>query len=114
MLALGDEYTWRYGRQHLTIAKCALPLLRPPSSITQGGMTRPRLAAPRAFKERHRARSDDSLLNLARSVQAYRDVYNGAKRHLLKWTRRKPPVWVIGYRKRIWNAKRQCFVYLVE
>jgi len=53
MLALGDEYTKRYGRQHLTITKCFNPLFTLPPGIPipkQSTHTQPPQAMPDEYK----------------------------------------------------------------
>ena len=50
MLALGDEYTKRYGKTHLTITKCAEFLNVPPVHIQGDEFTQPPQAMPDIFK----------------------------------------------------------------
>ena len=42
MVALGKEYTKRYGKTHLSITKCFLPLYRIPVGIPSNGFPPPR------------------------------------------------------------------------
>ena len=67
MMALGDEYTRRYGKKHLSIIKCWWPLSRIPNGIPGKGFTQPPQAMPDEYK-------DDC------SLQAYWNYYIGAKR----------------------------------
>lgn len=65
MLALGDEYTRRYGKQHLTITKCFNPLFTLPPGIPipkQSTNTQPPQAMPDEYKDEC-------------SVQAYWNYY---------------------------------------
>ena len=51
MLALGDEYTKRYNKTHLTITKCWQPLQYIPTGMPLGGpITQPPQAMPDEFK----------------------------------------------------------------
>ena len=50
MMALGDEYTKRYGKTHLTITKCAEFLNVPPVHIQGDEFTQPPQAMPDIFK----------------------------------------------------------------
>ena len=50
MLALGDEYTKRYGKHHLSITKCAEPLLRPPSGMPTIKFVQPPQCMPDEYK----------------------------------------------------------------
>jgi len=50
MMALGDEYTNRYGRTHLTIEKCRDVLYMPPLYIDNTGFTQPPQCMPDEYK----------------------------------------------------------------
>ena len=50
MIALGDEYTKRYGKTHLTITKCKDFLAKPPQNLPGGEFTQPPQAMPDIFK----------------------------------------------------------------
>tara|TARA_R100000988_G_scaffold95734_1_gene62162 strand:+ start:300 stop:812 length:513 start_codon:yes stop_codon:yes gene_type:complete len=69
MLALGDEYTKRYGKHHLSIQKCAEPLLRPPSEMPTKKFEQP----PQCMPDEHKT---------ANSVHAYWNYYINEK-HLI-------------------------------
>lgn len=66
MLALGRIYHNKYGREHLTITKCADPLLIPPLNIPCVGFKQP----PQCMPEEYKANS---------SVDAYWNYYIGEK-----------------------------------
>ena len=66
MIALGDEYTERYGKEHLTITKCAKFLNVPPVHIQGDEFTQPPQAMPDEYKD-------------ACSIQAYWNYYIGEK-----------------------------------
>ena len=50
MIALGDEYTKRYGKTHLTITKCKEPLELCPFGMPDGEFTQPPQAMPDEYK----------------------------------------------------------------
>ena len=50
MLALGDEYTRRYGKTHLTIEKCKLALARLPKNILNKPFVDPPQCMPDEYK----------------------------------------------------------------
>ena len=66
MMALGNEYYVRYGKTHLSINKCALPLYRLPGGLPYTGFTQPPQCMPDEFK-------DDC------SIKAYWNYYIGEK-----------------------------------
>ena len=66
MLALGEEYTKRYGKTHLSINKCALPLYRLPGGLPYTGFTQPPQCMPDKYKDKC-------------SVKAYWNYYIGEK-----------------------------------
>ena len=67
MMALGDEYTKRYGKKHLTITKCAKFLNVPPVHIQGDEFTEP----PQAMPDEYKVEGD--------SVTAYWNYYEGEK-----------------------------------
>ena len=67
MLALGNEYTERYGKIHRTIEKCAKFLNVPPVHIPKGEFTEPPQAMPDQYKVP------------GCSVTAYWNYYEGEK-----------------------------------
>ena len=72
MLALGEEYTKRYGKTHLTITKCKEPLSKAPSGMPWFGFTQP----PQCMPDEYKAEC---------SVQAYWNYYIGSKRIIANW-----------------------------
>lgn len=67
MIALGEEYTKRYGKIHMTIDKCKLPLSFCPDGITSETFTEPPQAMPDQYKVP------------GCSVTAYWNYYEGEK-----------------------------------
>ena len=78
--ALCEEYTYRYGKTHLTYTKLHNVLAIPPKNIPDGEFTQPTPAMPDDVKNM------DSLI-------AYRDYYKKYKTHLATWTKRETPSW---------------------
>ena len=79
MLALGDEYTKRYGKQHLTITKCYDPLFRLPPGIPIPKTlthTQPPQAMPDEYKDEC-------------SLQAYWNYYINDKKHIANLNKEK-------------------------
>ena len=66
MLELGNEYTKRYGKEHLSITKCKWILWERPYGIPSIGFTQPPQAMPDEYKD-------------PCSVQAYWNYYIGDK-----------------------------------
>ena len=50
MMALGDEYTRRYGKTHLSITKCKKALFAHPQGMTQGRSVQPPQCMPDEYK----------------------------------------------------------------
>ena len=67
MVALGEEYTDRYGKEHLTITKCKTPLMFIPKGIPDGFFTEPPQCMPDEYKVENN------------SVEAYWNYYEGEK-----------------------------------
>ena len=80
MIALGYEYTHRYGKVHLTIQKLEEVLLESPVRMGNCGMTEVKLAMPDEYKQEC-------------PVESYRAYYRDAKAKLAKWTKRNKPEW---------------------
>ena len=79
-LALGMEYTYRYGKEHASITKLAKPLMKSPKNIHQGDMTPLAQAMPDKYK-------DDN------PVKAYRN-YVIHEKHYAEWNQnREKPLW---------------------
>lgn len=84
LLALGAEYTHRYGRTHATIDKLGVILKTIPTNIKQGQMTK----MPSCMDQEY-------AISLC-PVTNYRNYYNYGKVDLLRWTNRVPPLWIEG------------------
>jgi len=84
LLALGDEYTHRYGRSHLTIDKLGNILSNPPANLTEQAFT----TMPSCMDNQYKVGDDP--------VENYRSYYNYGKVDLLRWTNRRPPDWIVG------------------
>ena len=69
MLALGDEYTKRYGRNHLTIEKCKEILAPAPHKVTRFEFTDPPQCMPDEYKS-------------SNTIEAYQKYYQIGKAHL--------------------------------
>ena len=69
MLAIGEEYTRRYGKLHLTIEKCSKILATPPHGIIETKFTEPPQCMPDEFKS-------------VNAVIGYRKYYEVGKAHL--------------------------------
>jgi len=67
MIALGKEYTKRYGKEHLTIAKCRDFLSTPPKHIQGDEWVEPPQCMPDEYKVE------------GNSVEAYWNYYEGEK-----------------------------------
>ena len=81
LMALGAEYTWRYGKVHKTMREVAPALMLPPKNMPMnGGWVEPPQCMPDEFKQ-------------AKATDGYKAYIRGAKRHFAKWTRRQAPVW---------------------
>jgi len=80
-LALAMEYTYRYGKEHLSYTKLHEPLEKHPDNIHRGGMTPLAQAMPDEYKNDN-------------PVVAYRD-YVIHEKHYAKWekNREKPKWW---------------------
>jgi hypothetical protein len=82
LYALSGEYTWRYGKTHKTTRLFPL-LTNAPKTLRDCADTfsPPPQCMPDEYKH-------------ADTVQAYRNYYNGAKRSILKYTKREQPTWL--------------------
>ena len=67
MLALGKEYTKRYGKIHLSIIKCKEPLAKYPDGILHTGFTEP----PQCMPDEYKVEGD--------SLSAYWNYYENEK-----------------------------------
>ena len=66
MIALGKEYTKRYGKEHLSITKCKIPLANQPENIPHEEFEQPPQCMPDEYKDEC-------------SIQAYWNYYIGEK-----------------------------------
>ena len=77
--SLCNEYTYRYGRKHLTDTKLRKLLYHPPKHIS---VTKPFTQPPQAMPDD--VKDMDSII-------AYRNYYKMHKEHLATWTDRERP-----------------------
>ena len=81
MMALGEEYTYRYGKEHLTIRKLGKLLERLPHNIPRTMMTEFPQCMPDEYK------SDNT-------VEAYQSYYINEKANIATWNKnREQPEW---------------------
>lgn len=81
LVALCDEYTFRYGKQHATSR--LLPLLATePANLPQIGLTPFPQAMPDPYKG-----SDP--------IEAYRRFYRAEKARFARWSKRETPAWFL-------------------
>ena len=85
LLALGREYTYRYGRTHLTIDKLKDILKDAPENIEQSNV----MTKMPSCMDKQYIVSLDQIIN-------YRNYYNYGKTDLLRWSNRPPPQWIDG------------------
>ena len=85
LLALGREYTYRYGRVHATISKLGTALKQAPKNIAQSKM----MTAMPSCMDKQYIISLDPITN-------YRNYYNYGKVDLIRWSNRPPPRWIDG------------------
>ena len=85
LLALGREYTYRYGRTHLTIDKLKDILKDAPENIEQSNV----MTKMPSCMDKQYIVSLDPIIN-------YRNYYNYGKTDLLRWSNRPPPKWIDG------------------
>jgi hypothetical protein len=67
MIALGNEYTRRYGKKHLTILKCSGALCKAPNNITKVDLT----PMPQCMPDQYKVPGN--------SVEAYWNYYEAEK-----------------------------------
>lgn len=82
LFALGDEYTYRYGKVHLTMKKLGYEIQAPPFNLKDYDWT----PMPSCMDKQYII-SDDPILN-------YRNYYREGKKHIHAWKRRDPPKWI--------------------
>ena len=76
MKALGDEYTKRYNKTHLSITKCEDKLAKLPGGILETGFEQPPQAMPDEYKDKC-------------SIQAYWNYYIGDKKQIANLKKEK-------------------------
>lgn len=86
MMALGREYTHRYGRMHLSIQKLETILSVRPNKIPFSNV----------MTKMPSCMDDDYILASQDPVANYRNYYNKGKAALHRWTNRLPPSWIEG------------------
>lgn len=83
LYALGQEYTYRYGKKHATIQKCFYTLQSPPHGLREWDWTQP----PSVMDDEYII-SDDPIVN-------YRNYYAKADVKLRKWNNSVLPAWIL-------------------
>ena len=85
LLALCEEYTYRYGKTHKVERDrlCFVLLKNIPKNIGNEGWSEPTPAMPEQYKVP------------GNSIQAYINYYVGAKKHLANWKKRTIPSWYV-------------------
>lgn len=83
-VSLCEEYSYRYGKEHLSDVKLRQILSHAPRNIPEGGLTTFRLAMG----------SNPECLRIKNPIDAYRAFYQTKQdRFVMKWSKRTPPVW---------------------
>lgn len=80
--ALGEEYTYRYGKTHKCFGELSYQLQSPPKNLTNYDMTKMLCAMANEY-----VISEDPVTN-------YRNYYVRGKAHLHSWKNRTPPEWI--------------------
>lgn len=68
MLALGDEYTKRYNRKHLTITKMEELLAKPPKGLKDNGFKNPPQCMPDEYKQKNTVKAYKSYYEYKRKI----------------------------------------------
>ena len=82
LFALSDEYTYRYGKTHLTITKLGVPIASPPLNLKEWDMT----PMPSCMDEQYKI-GEDPIAN-------YRNYYKYGKASMHSWKKRETPEWI--------------------
>jgi hypothetical protein len=82
LFALSEEYTYRYGKIHLTITKLGVPIASPPLNLKEWDMT----PMPSCMDEQYKI-GEDPIAN-------YRNYYKYGKASMHSWKKREAPVWI--------------------
>lgn len=83
LFALGDEYSYRYGKRHLTMEKLGYMIQSPPFNLTEYDMTE----MPSCMDQEYII-SDDPVTN-------YRNYYKIGKARMHSWKKRETPSWIL-------------------
>lgn len=83
MFALGDEYTYRYGKRHKTIEKLGYEIQSPPHNLRDWDMT----PMPSCMAVEYII-SEDPIVN-------YRNYYKLGKANIHAWKKREAPAWIL-------------------
>lgn len=83
LFALGEEYTYRYGKTHKCFGELSYQLQSPPKNLTNYDMT----TMPSAMAPEYVV-SEDPIVN-------YRNYYKIGKANMHSWKNRQPPEWII-------------------
>lgn len=85
LIALCEEYTYRYGKTHKVERDglCFVLLKNIPKNIGNEGWSEPTPAMPDTYKVN------------SNSIKSYINYYVGAKQHLASWKKREKPDWYI-------------------
>lgn len=83
LFALGDEYTYRYGKVHKTMTKLGYEIQSPPHNLRDWDMT----PMPSCMAEEYII-SDDPVTN-------YRNYYKHGKSNIHAWKNREAPSWIL-------------------
>ena len=82
LFALGTEYTYRYGKTHLTITKLGVPIASPPLNLKEWDMT----PMPSCMDDQYKI-GEDPIAN-------YRNYYKYGKASMHSWKKREAPEWI--------------------
>ena len=82
LFALSEEYTYRYGKTHLTITKLGIPIASPPLNLKEWDMT----PMPSCMDEQYKI-GEDPIAN-------YRNYYKYGKASMHSWKKREAPDWI--------------------
>jgi hypothetical protein len=82
LFALSEEYTYRYGKTHLTITKLGVPIASPPLNLKEWDMT----PMPSCMDEQYKI-GEDPIAN-------YRNYYKYGKASMHSWKKREAPEWI--------------------
>jgi hypothetical protein len=82
LFALSEEYTYRYGKTHLTITKLGVPIASPPLNLKEWDMT----PMPSCMDEQYKI-GEDPIAN-------YRNYYKYGKASMHSWKKREAPDWI--------------------